>query len=44
MIEIVDGLYIDREPYNWTLKEKVEVKNKKTKEIREELKVRGQGA
>lgn len=41
MIEIADGLYIDREPYNWTVKEKVNVKDKKTDEIKEKLQVKG---
>lgn len=41
MIEIADGLYIDREPYNWTVKEMTNVKDKKTGEIKEKLQVKG---
>lgn len=41
MIKITDDFYIDRDTYNWIIKQRVKVKNKKTGESREELQTAG---
>ena len=41
MIKITDDFYIDRDTYNWIIKQRVKVKDKKTGEEREELQTKG---
>ena len=41
MIRITEDFYIDRDTYNWIIKQRVKVKDKKTGEEREELQTKG---
>ena len=41
MIKITDDLFIDRDAYNWIIKQRVTVRNKKKQTEREELQTAG---
>ena len=41
MIKITDDFYIDRDTYNWIIKQRITVRNKKKQTEREELQTAG---